>query len=126
MADPFEKATHRLTNRLGKEAIFTPPDSEPLPAIKGNYSGPEEDTLVKGRNGGLVLKSRSARLLVYQDDIDRNALNKQWQIYIPHIDQTFYPIKNHADGSGGIIIQLGHYHDDQDNDLGESHGSKWR
>jgi hypothetical protein len=103
MRDPFAMASRRIIRRLGKPITFLKPDGEPI-KIKGVYAGPEEDVIVKGKKGGLVLKNFSATLCV--SDLEHSELSKEWKIIIPHLGKSFFAADHDDDGDGCTVIFL--------------------
>ncbi|WP_047533221.1 head-tail joining protein [Shewanella sp. ZOR0012] len=106
MRDPFKRASRRIVRRLGKPVVITTANGVRIDNIKGVYSAPEEDALVKGRKGGLALKTRSATLTVCDDDIDCRQLSTDWRIIVPHVNREFFPAEHLNDGDGCTVIYL--------------------
>lgn len=124
MRDPFKQASRRIIRRLGKPVTFVDPDGKQLPAMKGVYAGPEEDAIVKGKKGGLVLKKQEATLSVA--DIDHTKLNKHWRIIIPHLNQEFFPADHDDDGDGCTVIALADPLVEPELSEGKTNANKWR
>ena len=103
MGDPFMRASRQIIRRLGKPVVIITANGVRVD-LKGVYSGPEDDNLVKGRKGGLTLKTRSATLRVYAGDAP--GLSTDCRVIVPHINRDFFPADWPDDGDGCILIHL--------------------
>lgn len=126
MSDPFKRASRRIVRRLGKPVLVTTAEGVLLPSLKGVYSSPEEDSIVKGRKGGLALKTRSATLTVCDDDIDCHDLSTKWRIVVPHVGREFFPAEHLNDGDGCIVIYLSDAQTPSSDIDENGNESKWR
>ena len=121
MRDPFMRASRRIIRRLGKPVVIIT-ENDVRVDLKGIYDAPEDDTLVKGRKGGLVLKTRPATLIIYADEAPE--LTKECRIIIPHVNREYFPADSKNDGDGGIVIELAEALSEPSEVLG--YVSKWR
>lgn len=123
MRDPFAIASRRIIRRLGKPITFVKPDGENI-NIKGVYAGPEEDVIVKGKKGGLVLKNFSATLCV--SELDHTELSKEWKIIVPHLNKSFFAADHDDDGDGCTVIFLSDDLPEPELSEVQSDGATWR
>ncbi len=97
MRDPFKNASRRIVRRLGQPVAMITGNGVRLdPDPLGVFSNPEGDLLLKGKNGGLVLKQRQATLVVLTDKVQ--GLSKDWRIIIGGVE---YYAADHEDDSHG-------------------------
>jgi hypothetical protein len=104
MRDPFKRASRRIVRRLGKftPIVTTNEAGEVIPDFTGIYDNPEEESLVRGKSGGLTLKRRGRTLRVLTEDVP--TLSKAWTFTI--LGGVYYPAHWDDDGDGCTLIYL--------------------
>lgn len=122
MRDPFKKASRRIIRRLGVPVVMVTKNGVRLDDVKGVFSNPEDDALVKGKNGGLEFKHRQKTLRVMTDDCV--GLSKDWRIIIA--GKEYFPADHHEDGHGCTLIYLANEIDDPTESEIVNGGGKWR
>lgn len=123
MADPFTRASRRIVRRLGKHTPVEAKDQagQVVPDFTGIYENPEEESLVRGKGGGLKLKRRGHTLRVLSEDV--TTLSKAWSFTI--LGTVYYPANWDDDGDGCTLIYLSVTPTAQAKDESED-GATWR
>lgn len=121
MTDPFERASRRIIRRLGVPVGVVTASGVRLDAIKGVFSNPESDALVKGRGGGLEFKHRRPTLRVMSVDVE--GVSKHWRFFVG--GHEYFAADDHADGHGCTLLYLAKALEEPDGSE-VSGGTKWR
>lgn len=103
MRDPFKKASRRIIRRLGRPVSMLKQDGVRLEML-GIFESPEKGVIIKGKGGGLTVKSDVPTLTVLSEKCP--PLIKELQIFID--DEEYYPIPSQSfdDKAGCIVIVL--------------------